>query len=179
MKIRYWIVISVLIWNVVVIITLLAASPKNIDSQNNSAIINLLSGKCMDPEGINAENGTLVQLNDCDASSDQNWEIDNNNYLIHTASGKCLDVPGASGSANSAKLQLWDCEWDYQDTDQRWSLTSDGFYRISSPGSAQIFQVYPELKAVPTSSFGIVNLTIVLNRSALVIQCCSTNLIWF
>jgi len=127
MKIRYWIVISVLIWNVVVIITLLAASPKNIDNQNNSAIINLLSGKCMDPEGINAEHGTRVQLNDCDASSDQNWEIDNNNYLIHTASGKCLDVPGASGSANSAKLQLWDCEWDYQDTDQRWSLTSDGY----------------------------------------------------
>jgi dienelactone hydrolase len=40
--------------------------------------------------------------------------------VVHTTSGRCLDVPGA-GTANGARLQLWDC---HGGTNQRWTYTS-------------------------------------------------------
>jgi protocatechuate 3,4-dioxygenase beta subunit len=64
----------------------------------------------------------------------------NGMFIRNILSGKCIDVAGAPGSANGAKLQLWDCETSGRNrdngspTDQQWALTSDGFIRNALSG---------------------------------------------
>lgn len=97
-------------------------------------IINVLSGKCIDPEGYRAiGNETPLQLNECDMSenyTDQRWRFVGNGYLQNVRSGRCLEVKGLPGINNEDPLQLWDCEFsDPEGTDQRWEITEDGFIR--------------------------------------------------
>ncbi|MCT7969989.1 RICIN domain-containing protein, partial [Laspinema sp. D1] len=64
----------------------------------------------------------------------------NGKFIVNTLSGKCIDVAGAPGTANGSQLLLWDCETSGRNrdndsqTDQRWSLTRDGFIRNTLSG---------------------------------------------
>ncbi|MCI5114167.1 MAG: hypothetical protein D3921_07820 [Candidatus Electrothrix sp. AW1] len=109
-------------------------------------LVNTLSGKCLDVSGApGIENGTKVQLWDCEASgrhsngsqSDQVWYF-SNGFIKNSVSGKCLDVSGAPGIENGAKIQLWDCETSGRNsngsqTDQKWYF-SNGFIKNSVSG---------------------------------------------
>ncbi|MCT7958523.1 RICIN domain-containing protein, partial [Laspinema palackyanum] len=70
----------------------------------------------------------------------QRWSLTSDGFIRNTLSGKCIDVAGAPGNTNGAGLQLWDCETSGRNgdngsqTDQRWSLTSDGFIRNTLSG---------------------------------------------
>ncbi|MBD2124886.1 RICIN domain-containing protein, partial [Microcoleus sp. ZQ-A2] len=81
--------------------------------------------------------GTPLQLWDCETSgrnlengslTDQRWTFIKDGFIRNNLSEKCIDVAGTPGSANSAPLQLWDCETSGRNlengslTDQRWKL---------------------------------------------------------
>ena len=99
-------------------------------------ITNMMSNKCIDVEGTLAvNNGSKVQLHACDSAAsdsaasdtDQKWEINSEGFIINKFSKRCLDVVGAPGTGNSAKLQLWDCEFENPNTDQKWEINNEGF----------------------------------------------------
>jgi hypothetical protein len=106
-------------------------------------LVNIQSGKCIDVSGAPGRaTGSTLQLWDCELSglnpdnnspSDQRWIITNDGFIKNTLSGKCIDVAGAPGAGNGSLLQLWDCELSGRNrdndspTDQRWTITSDGF----------------------------------------------------
>lgn len=59
----------------------------------------------------------------------------NGRFIRNSLSGQCIDVAGAPGTSNGAKLQVWNCESsgfnneNGSPTDQKWTLTSDGFIK--------------------------------------------------
>lgn len=65
-----------------------------------------LDGKCVDVAGAATDNGTPVQLWDCNGTAAQQWTVGADGTI--RALGKCLDVSGGS-TADGAKVQLWDC----------------------------------------------------------------------
>ena len=78
-------------------------------------------GMCITVPDDNAQNGSPIQLSDCNEAAGQQWTI----ALDHTirALGKCLDVNYGDGSVDVPKLMLWDCHG----TDgQKWRTKSDG-----------------------------------------------------
>jgi hypothetical protein len=120
------------------------------DSNNGRFIKNSLSGKCIDVAGAPGNtNGAKLQLWDCETSgrngdndspTDQKWTLTSDGFIRNTLSGKCIDVAGAPGTTNGASLILWDCETSGRNndngspTDQKWTLTSDGFIRNTLSG---------------------------------------------
>ncbi|MEP0913088.1 RICIN domain-containing protein [Leptolyngbya sp. GB1-A1] len=111
---------------------------------------NTLSGKCIDVAGGPGQsNGSPLQLWDCELSgvnpdngspTDQQWVLTRGGFIQNTLSGKCIDVGGAPGRSNGARLILWDCEFSGRNsdngsvTDQRWTITSNGFIRNTLSG---------------------------------------------
>ncbi|MFD9075763.1 ricin-type beta-trefoil lectin domain protein, partial [Streptomyces lasiicapitis] len=65
-----------------------------------------LSGKCLDVKSGSADNGTPVQIWDCNGSDAQKWTLPGDGTV--RALGKCLDV-ASSGTANGTLTQLWNC----------------------------------------------------------------------
>jgi hypothetical protein len=95
-------------------------------------------GKCVDISGDDTGgNGAPVQLWDCQAVAvDQHWTWTG---TALTTLGRCLDVQGG-GTANTTKLQLWDCNGTGA---QQWIQQADGSMRnpqsgrcMDSPGGA-------------------------------------------
>jgi hypothetical protein len=125
---------------------------QSVEAQNAGGqfINNYLSGKCIDVSGAPGRgNGAPLQLWDCELSginpdnnstTDQKWAFTNGGFIRNTLSGKCIDVSGAPGRGNGAPLQLWDCELSGYNrdngtaTDQRWTITSNGFIRNTLSG---------------------------------------------
>lgn len=111
---------------------------------------NALSGKCIDVSGAPGQsNGSPLQLWDCElsgvnpdngSSTDQQWVLTRGGFIQNTLSGKCIDVAGAPGRSNGARLILWDCEFSGRNadngsaSDQRWTVTSNGFIRNTLSG---------------------------------------------
>ena len=109
-----------------------------------------MSGKCIDVDGLPGQsNGTILHLWDCEFSgfnyvnnspTDQRWILTSDGFIRNTLSGKCIDVAGAPGQVNGSQLLLWDCELSGRNrdngsvTDQRWSVTADGFIRNTLSG---------------------------------------------
>ncbi len=94
-------------------------------------IVNQLSGRCIDVAGApGTGNGAPIILYDCELSgrnpngsqTDQQWTLDRSGLIRNRLSGKCIDVPGAPGTANGARLRLWECEVAGGPTDQLWGL---------------------------------------------------------
>ncbi|WP_218017278.1 RICIN domain-containing protein, partial [Rhodococcus marinonascens] len=83
-------------------------------------IINPHTGKCLDvvdaASGDSFPNAAPVQISDCGGQKSQQWLVDDavidgnpiGGAIINAPSGKCLDVTD-NESANSARLQIWDC----------------------------------------------------------------------
>ncbi|MCJ8279360.1 MAG: RICIN domain-containing protein, partial [Rivularia sp. ALOHA_DT_140] len=120
------------------------------ESKTGTFIINKLSGKCIDVAGApGQDNAAKLQLFDCEfdgrnrdnnSETDQRWTVTGDGFIKNSLSGKCIDVAGAPGQTNAAKLQLFDCELDGRNqdnnskTDQRWSITGDGFIKNNLSG---------------------------------------------
>jgi len=63
--------------------------------------------KCIDDAGANTNNGTAIQLWDCNGTSAQSWAWNSGDGTLGVL-GKCMDVTGG-GTANGTQIQLWDC----------------------------------------------------------------------
>ncbi|MDB5186682.1 MAG: chromosome condensation regulator [Candidatus Saccharibacteria bacterium] len=66
------------------------------------------SGRCIDNDGNNPQNGNIIHLWDCNGSGAQTWVYGKNKQLSNLGTGKCLDVPGNNLTPGTA-LQLYDC----------------------------------------------------------------------
>ncbi|WP_030202701.1 ricin-type beta-trefoil lectin domain protein [Streptomyces sp. NRRL S-87] len=62
--------------------------------------------KCMDVNWGATDDGTKVQIWDCNSSAAQQWTLPGDGTL--RAVGKCLDVAGG-GTGNNTLIQLWSC----------------------------------------------------------------------
>ncbi|MFG2143633.1 RICIN domain-containing protein [Streptomyces sp. NPDC048696] len=68
-------------------------------------------GKCLDVAGGGKDNGTPVQIWNCNNGLAQDWRLepdDSGLHLRNVGSGKCLDVDHAN-SADGTKIQIWNC----------------------------------------------------------------------
>lgn len=74
--------------------------------------------KCIDVYRGNTDNGTNIQLYDCNYGAAQNWYFDNNVIRFNKDRNKCLDLT-QSKTDNGNNLQLYDCngtnaqKWTY------------------------------------------------------------------
>ncbi|MBV8931522.1 MAG: ricin-type beta-trefoil lectin domain protein [Kutzneria sp.] len=80
------------------------------------------NGKCLDADLDSIDNnGTKVQLWDCNGSTEQQWQIDDINadgtVVRNAMSQRCLDADINSIDSNGTKVQLWDCDGS---TEQQW-----------------------------------------------------------
>lgn len=80
-----------------------------------------VSDRCVDVFGTGSENGTLVQLRNCDGSSAQEWTILDDDSTIRLF-GQCLEVWG-NGTKNGTPVQLNNC--DGSDA-QKWMVSTAG-----------------------------------------------------
>ncbi|WP_181374129.1 RICIN domain-containing protein [Nostoc commune] len=97
---------------------------------------NKLSNKCIDVVGDpGTANRSPLELFDCELSgftgsgntTDQRWEFIGAGFLRNGLSNRCIDVVGNPGTANRARLELFDCELSGftgsgARSDQRWRL---------------------------------------------------------
>ncbi|MGW1530450.1 RICIN domain-containing protein [Streptomyces sp. NPDC002159] len=65
-----------------------------------------LGGKCVDVAAASTENGTAIQMYDCNGTNAQQWTVGSDGTI--RALGKCMDVT-AAGTANGTTVQLYDC----------------------------------------------------------------------
>ena len=73
---------------------------------SSSGTITDYTGLCVDAQWGASDNGTPVQLWDCNGTDAQKWTAQDG-ALVGTG-GKCLDVQWGN-SANGTPVQLWDC----------------------------------------------------------------------
>lgn len=76
-------------------------------------------GKCVDVAAASSDNGTAIQLYDCNGTAAQSWTVGTDGTL--RALGKCLDVT-AAGTANGTQIQLYDCNGTGA---QQWQARAD------------------------------------------------------
>jgi glucosylceramidase len=88
----------------------------------------VFSGRCVDDAGNSADNGTQVQIYDCNGTSAQRWTIGSNGTL--RVNGKCMDVRDR-GTSNGSRVQIWDCTGA---SNQAWQVSGD---RILNTGSGR------------------------------------------
>ncbi|TFK23371.1 carbohydrate-binding module family 13 protein, partial [Coprinopsis marcescibilis] len=87
--------------------------------------------KCLDVQGAKFENGTPVDVFDCNGTPAQNWIINPGNTKVQVAGQNfCLDAGDWPG--DGTKMKIWQCydnvpaqSWFYTD-DKRISLTNRG-----------------------------------------------------
>jgi hypothetical protein len=80
-----------------------------------------LAGKCVDVAGARTDNGTPVQLQECNGTDAQQWEFMPDGTL--RALGKCLDVSGGATN-DGTTVQLYDCNGTGA---QKWVPTTEGW----------------------------------------------------
>lgn len=80
-----------------------------------------LAGKCVDVAGARTDNGTPVQLQECNGTDAQQWEFTPDGTM--EALGKCLDVTGGATN-DGTTVQLYDCNGTKA---QQWVLTTEGW----------------------------------------------------
>jgi endo-1,4-beta-xylanase len=82
-------------------------------------ILGSQSGRCIDVPNVSHNNGTRVQLWDCNGQSNQTWTYNSNKQLV-VYGNMCLD---AAGSGNGAGIQIYSC---WSGANQQWNLNSNG-----------------------------------------------------
>ena len=82
-------------------------------------IVGSQSGRCVDVPNASHNNGTRVQLWDCNGQSNQTWTSTASKQLT-VYGNMCLD---AGGSGNGAGIQIYSCNGQ---TNQQWNLNSNG-----------------------------------------------------
>ncbi len=79
-----------------------------------------VGGKCLDAMDGSSDDGTRVQLWDCNGTAAQRWMFKPDGSLVGIG-GKCLDATGGS-SREGTPIQLWDCNGSAA---QHWKQRSD------------------------------------------------------
>ncbi|BCJ47904.1 beta-xylanase [Actinoplanes ianthinogenes] len=82
-------------------------------------IVGAQSGRCIDVPNASQNNGTRVQLYDCNGQSNQAWTLTSSKQLTVYGS-RCLD---AAGSGNGAAVQIYSCNGQ---ANQQWNVNSNG-----------------------------------------------------
>ncbi len=106
-----------------------STSPPNAASE----IVGVQSGRCIDVPNASRNNGTRVQLYDCNRQSNQSWTYTSNKQL-RVYGDRCLD---AAGSGNGAAVQIYSC---HSGTNQQWNINANG--TISGVQSGRCLDVW-------------------------------------
>ena len=105
--------------------TSLAALPSAQATTGATGEITGIAGKCVDDAGASPQNGTKVDVWDCNGTGGQSWYVGSDGTLrMGGPNGKCLDAVG-QGTGNGTPVQLWDCGGS---DNQKW--TPDGSGRL-------------------------------------------------
>ncbi|MFI7040492.1 lectin [Microbispora rosea] len=96
-------------------------TPSPTPTGSTSAIRGVGSGRCLDVTGVSQNNGTQVQIWDCNGQANQQWTTTSAGEL-RVYGNKCLDVNGGS-TADGSSVIIWDCNGQ---SNQQWRLNSDG-----------------------------------------------------
>jgi hypothetical protein len=82
----------------------------------------LIEGKCVDAPGWSVENGTAIQIYDCNGGSNQEWMLWADGTIRPAFNtNKCLDLPGWE-TANGTPINIYDCNGG---SNQQWTLGAD------------------------------------------------------
>ncbi|WP_413102901.1 glycoside hydrolase family 19 protein [Streptomyces sp. Inha503] len=104
-----------------VAITLFGGAPEKLLAASGASAsqgpVTGLAGKCLDVAEAKRDNGTAVQLFDCNGTGAQ--RVSNPGDGTLRVLGKCLDVLGG-GTADGTPVQLWDCNGG---PGQQWVVT--------------------------------------------------------
>ena len=84
-----------------------------------SRIVGAQSGRCIDVPNSSQNNGTRVQLYDCNGQTNQPWTYTSSKQLT-VYGNMCLD---AAGSGNGSAVQIYSCNGQ---TNQQWNVNSNG-----------------------------------------------------
>lgn len=112
-----------------------------------AALVNPISGRCLDVAGASTTAGTQVQIYDCKGSANQQWTRSSAGEL-RVYGDRCLDVQG-NGTANGTRVQIWTCNGS---TAQRFTFRADN--SIVGVGSGKCL----DIKAAGTANATIVQL---------------------
>jgi endo-1,4-beta-xylanase len=82
-------------------------------------IVGAQSGRCVDVPSSSQNNGTRVQLYDCNGQTNQAWTLTASKQLTVYGS-MCLD---AAGSGNGSAVQIYSCNGQ---SNQQWNTNSNG-----------------------------------------------------
>ncbi|MFC7532397.1 endo-1,4-beta-xylanase [Actinoplanes sp. GCM10030250] len=82
-------------------------------------IVGVQSGRCLDVPGSTQNNGTRVQLYDCNSQSNQAWTLTSSRQLTVYGT-RCLD---AAGSGNGSAVQIYSCNGQ---ANQQWNVNANG-----------------------------------------------------
>ncbi|MEU8819922.1 ricin-type beta-trefoil lectin domain protein [Actinoplanes sp. NPDC048796] len=85
----------------------------------SNRIVGAQSGRCLDVPGSSQNNGTRVQLYDCNGQANQTWTLTSSKQLTVYGS-RCLD---AAGSGNGSAVQIYSCNGQ---ANQQWNVNSNG-----------------------------------------------------
>ncbi|WP_443083956.1 non-reducing end alpha-L-arabinofuranosidase family hydrolase [Verrucosispora sp. WMMA2121] len=102
-------------------------------SGSANEIVGSQSGRCVDVPNASRDNGTRVQLYDCNKQTNQSWTYTSNKQL-RVYGDMCLD---AGGSGNGAAIQIYSC---HSGTNQQWNVNSNG--TISGVQSGRCLDVW-------------------------------------
>ncbi|MER5457630.1 non-reducing end alpha-L-arabinofuranosidase family hydrolase [Micromonospora sp. NPDC002389] len=94
--------------------------PTNPPSGSASEIVGSQSGRCVDVPNSSRDNGTRVQLYDCNKQTNQAWTYNSSTKQLRVYGDMCLD---AAGTANSAAVQIYAC---HNQTNQQWNINTNG-----------------------------------------------------
>ncbi|MDG4782218.1 PHB depolymerase family esterase [Micromonospora sp. WMMD961] len=84
-----------------------------------SEIIGTQSGRCIDVPNASRNNGTRVQLYDCNKQPNQAWTYTSGKQL-QVYGTMCLD---AAGTSNGTAVQIYNC---HNQTNQQWNINTNG-----------------------------------------------------
>ncbi|AEV83909.1 endo-1,4-beta-xylanase [Actinoplanes sp. SE50] len=82
-------------------------------------IVGAQSGRCIDVPNASQNNGTRVQLYDCNGQTNQAWTLTSGKQLT-VYGNRCLD---AAGSGNGAAVQIYSCNGQ---ANQQWNVNANG-----------------------------------------------------
>jgi alpha-galactosidase len=94
------------------------------DGDNPAALLNPISGRCLDVRGGVAGPGAPVILWDCHGRENQRWTMEPDG-TVRGIAGMCLDAYGGA-SANGTEVGIFAC---HGRENQLWTLRSDGYLR--------------------------------------------------
>jgi tRNA A-37 threonylcarbamoyl transferase component Bud32 len=80
---------------------------------------------CLDVPGATRQNGSQVQVYNCDGGSNQQWTRTAGGQITVYGGTKCLDALG-HGTSNGTKVAIYDCNGE---DNQKWTFHSDGTIR--------------------------------------------------